>query len=156
MAQTIDQPLSGPTAHQTDAVPTSAGEDMVSLASQIPKRYRNISTHDTFDPKYLGSQTKSLSFHSSHTRAQLKKKFLMQRTISQPNASTIDYTKMQMNSSILSQNTTARNNANFKQIIDRIKQITDDNDQLLDKIESQDEYLLYEEDQKQAYMRRIT
>ena len=58
----------------------------------------------------------------------------MQRTISQPNASTIDYTKM--NSSIVSQNTTARKNANFKQIIDRIKQITDDNNQLLDKIES--------------------
>ena len=61
---------------------------------------------------------------------------------------------MQMNSSMMSQNTTARKNANFKQIIDRIKQITDDNDQLLDKIESE-EMQMYEEDQKQAYMRRI-
>jgi cell shape-determining protein MreC len=61
----------------------------------------------------------------------------MQRTISQPNSSVIDYTHMH-NSSVISQNTARFKNANFKHVRARIQQITDNNDELLKKLDLQE------------------
>ena len=100
---------------------------MISLASSIPKGYRDISTHGSTNPKYTRVKpSKSINGSVNISRAHLSKKFFMSRTISQPNASIYKGA----GTSILSQTASIQTRP-LKDVTQRIKLIMEENDDLL-------------------------
>ena len=51
MSNTIDY-AAETTAHETDVHPNDGKEDLISIVSNVPKGYRDISTHGSTNPKY--------------------------------------------------------------------------------------------------------